>query len=284
MKKKYLSLIVLIVISLSFVSSAPPVTTVREFPEGYLIAEQQYHVFKFGEPLRYGFILKNATNGKSINDTHIDFCRMVTSNSQGLNTNVLNISYNETYMLWGIELNETETLNIFPTTGDYNYAVSCVNENGGELTGIFKINLSGKELEIKDIISRFSLITLFGVLIFFIYSSISKINFEKWYQKIKNKYENRNYVKMGLSAIAYQLIKNAWIIYYIIGFVIIVLLMDITYIFNIESIFSVMKIFTFIYSWSFILVGLVFLSYLQEFFKMMLEQLEDSNWGVGNEK
>ena len=45
MKLKFL-LLFLIFLLIPFVLSAPPVTTVQQFPEGFLIEEQQYHVFK----------------------------------------------------------------------------------------------------------------------------------------------------------------------------------------------------------------------------------------------
>lgn len=138
-KKILLIFSFMFLISLNFVSSVPPVTTIQEFPEGYLINEQQIHTFEFGEPLRYGFLLGNSTNGKIINDSNINYCRIITSNSQGFNTQISNLTFNETYRLWGVELNETEVLRHFPKSSKYNYAVSCQNDNGALLTGIFEV-------------------------------------------------------------------------------------------------------------------------------------------------
>lgn len=170
------------------------------------------------------------------------------------------------------EFNDSGTLGV--------YSYCTLGSNSVTNCAEFKITPNGENLEYKDLISRFALILFFGVLIFFIYSSSKSTNYEKWYNKLKNNYENRNYVKLGLGSIAYQLIKNQWVIFYTIGFLIVTLLMDVVYIFNIESIFQTMQVLTFIYSWSFILVGIVFLSYLQEFFKMLLEQIENEAWGL----
>ena len=71
--------------------------------------------------MRYGFLLANASNGRVINDSIINYCRIVTSNSQGMNTQVSNITYNSEYRLWGLELNKTEVLRHFPEMGFYNY-------------------------------------------------------------------------------------------------------------------------------------------------------------------
>lgn len=129
----------LFIFMLNFVNAAPPVTTVQQFPEGYYISEQQYHVFKLGESVRYGFLLENASNGVVINDSVINYCRIVISNSQGFNTQSININYNDTYRLWGIELNETQVNEIFPEVGFYNYAVSCQDDFGAVITGVFEI-------------------------------------------------------------------------------------------------------------------------------------------------
>lgn len=145
--KKYFILFALILFSLTFVSSALPVTQVQQFPNGFTLAEQQIHTFKFGEVMRYGFILENSTDGKTVDNSSINFCRMVTSNSQGFNTQMTNISYLPEYHLWGIELNETEVLRHFPSIGQYNYLISCQNDVGGALSGVFDVSLTGIEID-----------------------------------------------------------------------------------------------------------------------------------------
>jgi len=137
------SIFLLVTTSIISVTAAPPETKVSYYPEGYKIKEQQYHIFRLGEPLRYGFFLTNTTSGKIVNNTLIDYCRIVISNSKGFNTRVHEINYNETYMLWGLELNETQVLETFPKLGYYNYGVSCQDGKGDVISGIFEITPSG---------------------------------------------------------------------------------------------------------------------------------------------
>lgn len=176
MKLKFL-LLFLIFLLIPFVLSAPPVTTVQQFPEGYIISEQQYHVFKLGEPLRYGFLLENATNGLVVNDSAINYCRLVVSNNQGFNTQSIDIFYNDTYRLWGIELNETQVLEIFPEVGFYNYLVSCQDDFGGVISGVFEVNTSGYGEESNNLSYLiFSLILLLGI---FLYLASQYMNSDK---------------------------------------------------------------------------------------------------------
>lgn len=176
MKLKFL-LLFLIFLLIPFVLSAPPVTTVQQFPEGFLIEEQQYHVFKLGEGMRYGFLLANASNGRVINDSIVNYCRIVTSNSQGMNTQVSNITYSSEYRLWGLELNKTEVLRHFPEMGFYNYVVSCQDTNGGIISGVFEVNTSGYGEESNNLSYLiFSLILLLGI---FLYLASQYMNSDK---------------------------------------------------------------------------------------------------------
>lgn len=171
--------------NLTNVSAVPPVSEIQQFPEGYTISEQQIHTFKFGEPLRYGFILENTTDGRVINESSINCCRIITSNSQGFNTQVTNITYNDTYNLWGIELNESEVLRHFPEIGNYNYVVSCQDGRGGVVNGIFEITESGLDTEVTNtIFSQQGIILLIVFLIGLITFIIYLTNREEYYLTI----------------------------------------------------------------------------------------------------
>jgi len=144
MKNKLgLIFVTVFIFSLTFVSAASPVTEVSYYPEGYTIREQQHHIFEYSKPLRYGFFLTNTTDGKRVNDSDINFCRIVISNSQGFNTKVHEVTYNDTYMLWGVELNQSQVLETFPETGFYNYGVSCQDGKGDVISGIFQVTPNG---------------------------------------------------------------------------------------------------------------------------------------------
>lgn len=132
-----------------------------------------------------------------------------------------------------------------------------------------------------------SLIYIF-VALFFIammigFHKVSKmVNYEKWYEEIKNKYITRNFVKWSLAAIAYNIMKNGFIVYFLLGLPIVLLLTDLVFLFNITSIALYMQSILYIYITLVVVLGVVFLGFLQEWFMDFIKQIQDINWGVEN--
>lgn len=130
-----------------------------------------------------------------------------------------------------------------------------------------------------------SLIRIF-VAIFFILMmvglhKISKgVNYEKWYEKIKEQYITRNFVKWSLAAIGFNIMNNLFIIYFILGLPIMLILMDLIFIYNITSIALYMKSLLYIYIVLVMILGVVFLSYVQEWFMDFIKMIEDIDWGI----
>lgn len=152
-----------------------------------------------------------------------------------------------------------------------------------EINYEYNVNLSGQDSNAGSLLSTIFLILAFSGLIFVVWYSKDGKKYERMYKNIMRKYEQRNYVKFVTNTLWYNVLKNSWVMYYTIGFVIMMLLFDLTYLFNIESIFRLMKMFLSMYSWGFIVVGILFLSYLQEFMIDMKEELTNNNWGISNE-
>ncbi len=134
-----------------------------------------------------------------------------------------------------------------------------------------------------------SLIRMF-VAIFFIFMMVGfnratkKVNYEKWYEKIKEKYITRNFVKWSLAAIAYNIMKNGFIIYFMLGLPIMLILMDLVFIYNITSISLYVQSLLYIYITLVMVLGIVFLSFVQEWFMDFIKMIQDIDWGVDNDK
>lgn len=280
MKQKIIFLFCLMFISLNFISAVPPVSEVQQFPNGYLLREQQYHVFEYGKPLRYGFFLENASNGKCVDNSTGVICVLTISNPQGFNTIQYNLTWQTEYNLWGIELNETQVLETFPEIGYYNYAIYCQNDAGGGLTGEFLVTNSGEDINIYKIFAYITLIVFFSMLFIGYTKMNEKVDYDKWENKIISKYENKNYIKMVLSSIGYNLLKHKFVIYYLLGIPIIVLISQLTSLFNIAILINFTKILNSLYIWSAIIVGLYFFGMLQEWLKGLWDKLSDMSWGV----
>jgi hypothetical protein len=157
----------------------------------------------------------------------------------------------------------------FTTCGDSSIVV-CDSDS-------FNVTYTG-----KDTFSGINII----LLIFFISLLIGvvwlnhKIDYKKWYENILKKYEHKNYVKITLSSIAYNLMKNTFGIYYLFGFPIILIITDIILTYNIESLIGLATNFIYIYAWGFILVGVMFIGQLQEFIVTILEDFNSIQWGM----
>ena len=74
--------------------------------------------------------------------------------------------------------------------------------------------------------------------------------------------------------------KNVYIIYYLMGLPIFLILMDLAHIYNISVIITPMIVFFYIYLVGILIVGIVFLSYVQEWIHEMMELVKDMDWGI----
>ena len=130
-----------------------------------------------------------------------------------------------------------------------------------------------------------SLIYIF-VSIFFIlmmvgfYKIGGTINYEAWYERIKQQYITRNFVKWSLAAIGYNIMTNRYIIYFLLGLPIMLMMMDLVYIFNITSIVLYMKSLLYLYIVLVMALGVLFLGFLQEWFMGFIEDIQNINWGI----
>jgi len=137
MKRKIFGLMILSVFLFSImnVSAVPPVTQTKEFPLGYILIDQPLKTINLNEPFRYGFLLENSSNGVTIDNNTDVSCTLLTSNENGLETNVEEINYNSEYDVWGVEYsNPKDNFN----KGQYNFIVQCEDGVGGASVGVFE--------------------------------------------------------------------------------------------------------------------------------------------------
>ena len=148
-----------------------------------------------------------------------------------------------------------------------------------EIDFTFRVNLLGKEniSPAADIILFFF---FFFILIGLVYFKRST-NFEKWYTGIIKKYETRNFVKVALSAMGYTLMKNTFVLYYIVGFPMLIAIYNVTMAYDVLMLVDVMRSLVWIYAIYFVVVGIYFLSYVQEIVIELIEDFANEDWGIG---
>ncbi len=174
-------------------------------------------------------------------------------------------------------LNENQT----ETTGEYSVDLTC---NDGSVSGSsqfsYEITPTGKEITLTSIIANISLMVFFFILILGFYFTTKTLDYERWYNSIITKYEYRNYVKVIISSIGYNLLKNKFIWYYLLGLPIILMITNVSFIFDVESMVGLMKVILAIYYFGFLLVTVFFFGYLQEWVSNILNLMRDREFGI----
>ena len=167
--------------------------------------------------------------------------------------------------------NDTSTVGTYVVTGHGDL-------EGEDTVWIYDFETIGTEGG-TSIGANIILLIFFSLLLFSAVMLNRSINYEKWYKGILNKYENKSYVKYVLALVGYNLMKNTFIIYYFLGFPIMIMLTSIVYIYNVTSMITLIETLMYVYTWAILLVGLVVLGNLQEFIKTLTNDIKNMEWG-----
>lgn len=175
------------------------------------------------------------------------------------------------------ELNENQTT----AFGEHSARIECTNSADiGFSTFTYQVTPNGKEITLTSLFANLAILIFFIILIFVFYYTSKRINFEKWYESIIKKYEYRNFIKVILSSIAYNFMKNKFIWYYLFGLPIILVITNTAFIFDVEAMVYLMKIILTIYYFGFLLVSAFFLGYLQEWVVKTFELINNQDRGI----
>ena len=137
---KKLIILLLSVLLICFVSSKPPVTSVQQFTEGFIIEHPPQDYIKQGEDYTLNFFLKNISNGVTIDNSSVT-CSFFMQNELGTVILSSNVSYNGNY--WELLIGGGN----FPEPGIYSYGIDCEGGGlGGAEAKAFEVNSIGKEL------------------------------------------------------------------------------------------------------------------------------------------
>lgn len=164
-------------------------------------------------------------------------------------------------------------------TGMYNVKGFCKDGSLSEqIDYTFEITQDGTVLGTSQALINILLILLFIGLLIAFYQIKQKVDFDKWTDGIIEKYKGRNFVKMVLSMLLFQVVKNSFFMYYLLGLPIVALATSLSLLYSVE-IYAIMEVLAFLYTWGTVIIGLIFLSYVQEWVAKMWELLKDMDWG-----
>lgn len=260
--------------SFSFISSAPPFIDSIDFDDGYRLVTSEIYYLKVSEPHQFNFFVYNKSDG-TLQDNATITCTFYLANSSGEILIFSDVPYFADGH-WGIDILSGN----FSYIGVYAYGLKCEDGFGGSMTGTLETTYTGKELDIFTIVIHLSLIILFILFSGIFYYTSNKTDFDKWNESIFKKYQNRNYIKLVLSTLGYHILKNSFVIYYLLGLPILLLFLNLVYFYDLQSLFVIVNTFLVLYFVGIILVGLIFLGYVQEWFMDLLEKVRNMKWGI----
>jgi len=82
------------------------------------------------------------------------------------------------------------------------------------------------------------------------------------------------------SSLIYNVLKNSFVIYYLLGFLVLTTITNLVYLYNFEELITLFETIIIVYTIGIVLVGLLFLSYVQEWFMDLLDKVTNMDWGV----
>jgi len=133
-----IGILFLTLLSINFIDAAPPVTTVQNFPKGYVVEETQQSALVLNHDFSYHFYLYNSSNGIIISDDEAN-CTFAMANLYGKIIFSSNATYIESGDYWELNISG-DYLNY---SGEYSYGVNCQNSQGGALAGTFLVTPDG---------------------------------------------------------------------------------------------------------------------------------------------
>jgi hypothetical protein len=153
--KRLLILLGLLFLS-SLVTAAPPVTTVQQFSEGYIIEDTPQTYIRQNYNFSYNFFLFNSSNGVLINNNTVN-CLFYLTDAYGEVLFIQAPQHYTSYNYWGLVIDGGN----FSKVGEYNYGIKCNSSTrGGANVGVFYVTGNGKENANQSIIIFFIIMFL----------------------------------------------------------------------------------------------------------------------------
>jgi len=273
-KKIFLSLVFLFFLFIiPFVSSVRDTIINFEGEKGLEVVANFNDVYKTNEPAELHVYVFNRSSGKLVSSPTAQCQAELTDHNGTVLMENIAGTHNNHFLM-------QRPASVITEPGIYAVTLWCnTTDLDGYITAFFEANTSGEPSNSLQLYSRIFLIILLISGIIIIQWNRKRINYEQWYSKMATQYQEKNLFKWGLSALGYNLMKNSYIFSYLIGLFGMLVLTEITLLFNITSALSLMKIMLALYSWAALAVVIVFFSQVQEWFKGWIKDIQDLSWG-----
>lgn len=165
----------------------------------------------------------------------------------------------------------------FTELGIYRLNIECLGGNSGYEE--YEVTLSGVEKNPTLIISNIFLILLIIGIIFLLHYKYKGSNYQESNKKIGESH-NGNWSRTFIKTLGNNLMRNSFLWYYSLGWLLLIVLKDLVYNFNTEEVYTFLLFSLDIYSFGFFLVIVVWIGILIHHFRFITELINDLNIGV----
>jgi hypothetical protein len=146
----------------------------------------------------------------------------------------------------------------------------------------FDVTLSGEQTNPSIIVADIVLILLIICLLIFLKIKYKGVDFDKWNESIMDSHDNIG--KTITKGLIYGLMKNAFIWYYFIIWLMFFVLKDMVYRFNSVEIYRYLVLIFDIYSFGFFFVMVLLIGFFYKYIKDTVNDLLSDSWGVEHGK
>ena len=183
--------------------------------------------------------------------------------------------------------NETQYINVsMNSTGNsefcYNYTPQLAGRYDfrGVSDGCTQTFAVIIDVDTPNIVADLILLLFFSALIFVFYSISTRMDYDAWHKKIETKYDGKNAPKVIVSSFAMTLFKNPFLIYYLLGWPILILIRNMIAAYGISSISGIFDAMGIFYTAGLLLVIFLFWGRLQEFVMDIFDEKNLREWGI----
>jgi len=165
----------------------------------------------------------------------------------------------------------------FTALGTHRLNIECLGGNSGYEE--YEVTLSGVERNPTLIASNIFLILMIIGVISILHYKYKNSNHQDSNRTIGESHDG-NWSKTFIKTLGNNLMRNSFLWYYSLGWLLLIVLKDLVYNFNTEEVYTFFLFFLDIYSFGFFLVIVVWIGILIHHFRFITELINDLNIGV----
>lgn len=281
MNKKLFIFLILFLTLISPVLAQPPFQTSSTAERSILIEVPVIEYHEANTSFLFHLHPHNSTDGRLIPQSNMKLCLIHFYNpNDGDHVIETNMTKHSNGIDWEYNASEGNFSELGQFAG-YMYCETNTTEDlrGGYFEFSMEVTPTGEPTNGLQLVSRIFLILFFMFCIFLIQWNQKRIDYDKWYNSIAEKYKTKNTFRWVLSAVGYNIFKNSYIFSYLVGLLGLLVLTELTIFFNITSVITILKIVLGLYTWGALAVVIVFFSQVQEWIMEWKDDIESLKWG-----